>query len=645
MSESTPPSPLPLLQRRWLRMLLCVLAGVVMALAFLPYDISILVWVGLLPLLYVLWSRPMRFWAAFGYGWLYGMGWYCVSFWWIHEVGAVFRINEFLFLGVAFIPLMSYYALFPAIWAGIASTLLRPRLGTANEPASLRATKTLFNTYLYSQKCKMWKEWAMLDLFSTLRSALGLAALWVCIEWLRAQGTLGFSWNSMGMALYDGLSLVQWAEFIGTAALSFFPVLFAVICYGAIRRCYLHMKAVSKPCRPWDFYAVLLLIFGLFMGGLSLAQRYSAYRMLNEEGIIPIPVLAVQNNLDQVKKITEPRHLRGANFHEYIAETKAGFQYAQKETLKQAIKHPEYAFTQQLPLWVIWPESALPYPFWRENGSNTRREDYYAKHLYFDQERGIPYLRDQVSKMGSEGFVLFTGVDEYNLIDDEHGEPRLGGMYNSMAIIKDDFSSISSVSKQHLMPFGEYIPLAQDIEWIGQTYANITGTQTGDGIIPGEGTEPIPVALPNSDNVVSVIPAICYEDTVGGLVRQFARQGAQVIVNISNDAWFHHSACGEQQARNAAFRCIELRRPMVRAANQGVTCAIGPNGGFIHELRDENGTPWLRGSSYAVLPLDPEAGLTIYAQFGDWAVLLCFLIVLTLTLQPFIWNKLTKLAS
>ncbi len=644
MPESPPPTSL--LHRRWFRLLLSLLGGVIMAMAFVPYDISIIVWVGLLPLLLVLWLRPMRFWAAFGYGWVYGMGWYSISFWWIHEVGTVFRINEFLFLGVAFIPLMSYYAIFPALWAGIASTFLRPQLSTAPSPESFAVSKKLaLPSDIYDAKRKAWRDWAMLDMFSTLRSAVGLAALWVCVEWLRAQGTLGFSWNSMGMALYDGLSLAQWAEFIGTAALSFFPVFFAVICYGAGRRCYLHMKAMSKSCRPWDFYAVLLLVFGLFMGGLSLAQRYSATRMLNEEGIIALPVLAVQNNLDQVKKITTPRHLRGVYFREYLEETRAGFHRVQQETLALAQKNPEYGFTQQLPLWVIWPESAMPYPFWRDSQVGVRLNDHVASNIYFNDNSGIPALRHELRELGSTGFVLFTGIDEYEIVPDNQGAQNIKGMHNAMAIIEDDFDTVRTVSKQHLMPFGEYIPLARDIEWVGQAYAEITGTQTGDGIIPGEGTEPISVSVPGSDEKISVIPAICYEDTVGGLVRQFARKGAQVIVNISNDAWFHHSACGEQQARNAAFRCIELRRPMVRAANQGVTCAIGANGGFIDELRDDKGKPYLSGSSYAVLPVDPNAGLTLYAQFGDWAVLLCFLVALVLAIQPLIWKKASKLIS
>ena len=126
---------------------------------------------------------------------------------------------------------------------------------------------------------------------------------------------------------------------------------------------------------------------------------------------------------------------------------------------------------------------------------------------------------------------------------------------------------------------------------------------------------------------------------VGNLLTKYVRKGPQVIVNVSNDGWFRNSVCGAQQARNAAFRCIELRRPMVRAANRGVCCSIAPNGAFIHALLKADGTPHLPGYSYAVLPVDRNAGFTLYALLGDWAVVVCALLAL-LTMSPRIMEKL-----
>ncbi len=616
--------------KRWHCLLMSFLGGAFMALAFLPYDYSALVWVGLLPLLTVLWRRPRNFWGSFGYGWLYGMGWYCVSFWWIHEVGDVFQIPMPLFLGIAFFPLMSIYALLPALWAGLAATWLRPRL---------EAVPQLAEGVTFDEKRAAWREWAYLDLFSTLRSAFGLGALWVCVEWLRAHGTLGFSWNSMGMALYDGLSLVQWAEFVGTAALSFLPVCMSVIIWCACRRCFLHFKGMGKSVRPLDFYAAVLVIFALLMGGLSLSQSYSALQIAQKPDVITLPVLAVQTNFGQKERIAMRMDERTVLYNRYLNATGFAFQQIQKDTVKQAMKSEDVGLTQQLPLWVIWPESALAQPLWRNKLTGESVPDRYTEEIFFNEQTGLPALRQMVREMGGQDFVLFTGADELLVHRGIDGGVAIDGMYNAMAIFEDDLASLKTANKQHLMPFGEYVPLTESIEWVGQLYSEITGTQVGEGIQRGVGDEPIPVRIPASDTSIGVIPAICYEDTVGDLLTKFVREGPQIIVNISNDAWFQYSACGEQQARSAAFRCIELRRPMVRAANRGLTCSIAANGAPIDELRRGDGRPWRDGYSYAVIPIDPNAGVTLYARFGDWAVVLCAMLAALLSLAGVRFKK------
>ena len=601
--------------------LICLVGGAFMALAYPPYDYGDLVWIGLLPLLCVLWLNRMGRWRAFFMGWMYGMGWYCLSFWWIHEVGYVFGIPMPLFLAVAFVPLMAVYACLPGLWAVVAATWLRPRLEPGPDTSGM-------STLVRKQAWRVW-EWA--DLLSTLRCAVGCGALWVCIEWLRAHGTLGFSWNSLGMALYNGLSFAQWAEFVGTAALSFIPVATSVILWCACRRTVLCFKGVGVGCRPWDFYGAVIVLFGLFVGGLALSKAHSPTTLLHREGVLPLPVLAVQINKDQREHIMEPRS--EAQYRQYLNASVAACDEILRQTMQEAQRHEEVGLTLQLPVWVVWPESALPFPFWRRDAEPREliRDPYTGENLL--NPTGLPLARQRVREMGGQDFVLFTGVDELLLRPTEEGGVRGAvGLLNSMACIAgNDFADITTVSKQHLMPFGEYIPLAQDVEWIGRLYSEITGTQVGEGIRPGVGTEPMTVPMPGAGLSIGVIPAVCYEDTVGDLLRLFVRPGPQVIVNVTNDAWFQKSSCGVQQARAAAFRCIELRRPMVRAANMGVTCAIAPNGAFIHALLKADGTPHLPGYSYAVLPVDTHAGYTLYALMGDWAVAVCALLAALLS--------------
>lgn len=618
---------MPKWRNRLIKAAICMAGGAFMALAFPPYDLGNLVWVGLLPLLCVLWNSRRGFWRGAAYGWLYGMGWYCVTFWWIHNVGYVFRIPLPVFLGIAFLPLMTVYSCLVGLWAGLANTLLRPRLAPAPDTAGMKP----------AQIKQAWDNWATADLKSTVRCALGGGAMWVCIEWMRANGTLGFSWNSMGMALYDGLSLVQWAEFIGTAALSFFPAAMTIILWGAGRRAWIQYRATGRGCRPWDFYAAIVIIFGMFAGGLALSKIYSPLVMMQRKDVLQLPVMGVQLNLDQVERIDGgpiQSHLYGM----HLRETRQAFNEVQQATIRKAQENPDLVFTQQLPVWVVWPESAMGCPIHQNILTNQFMPDYHTTTEFFG-ETGLPLVRRQIREMGGQDFVLFTGADQnlWEPCENPKGYiPR--GMYNSMAIIPGGFDSLTTVSKQHLMPFGEYIPFVEEIQWIGDLYSQMTGTQVGEGIRPGTGDNPIPVAVPGTDETVGVIPAICYEDTVGRLLTKYVRKGPQVIVNISNDGWFRDSCCGEQQARNAAFRCIELRRPMVRAANMGYTCAIAPNGAFIDILQKADGSPHLPGHSYAVLPVDKNAGYTLYALLGDWAVGLCAVLVL-LTSLPGIRRK------
>lgn len=613
-------------------------AGALMAMAFVPYDIGFLVWVGLLPILTILWVGPARFWRGFRMGWMFGMGWYCVSFSWIHEVGYVFDIPCAVFTNIAFVPLMALYSCLPGIWAGIMATWLRPQLSRSPEQKDIAR---------YGKK-SAWKSWATADLFSTLRVAVGGAALWVCLEWVRAHGTLGFSWNSLGMGMYHGLSLVQWAEFVGTAALSFVPAFINIILWGAGRRAYLYFRGASGFCRTWDFYGSMVLLFMMFVGGMFLAKAYAPAAMMQRESTLQLPVLAVQINQDQVERMSirrkRPTMLTNVQNERYLSATQSAFEQVLREQMQQAFDNKHgLAFTLAKPAWVIWPESALGVDLWR----NIEDDSHFNINGYLNSEdtdklfnESLPALRRQTYSP----FVLITGVDERRFSGSSVSRDAGRGMLNSMAFIPGGFESIRTASKQHLMPFGEYIPYADSCEWLRSIYTEITGTQVSDGIHRGTGSEPIPMPVPGTDETVGVIPAVCYEDTVGDKLTKFVRQGPQVIVNVSNDAWFRDSACGAQQARNAAFRCIELRRCMVRAANKGVTCAIAPNGAVIDALLNEDGTPHLAGYSYAVLPVDRNGGFTVYALMGDWAVILCALLAL-LCASPVIVERLSARAE
>ncbi len=628
---------------RW-NWLISLLSGAVMALAFEPYDIGFIVWVGLLPILTILWNGPAKFWRGFFMAWLFGMGWYGVSFWWIHEVGYVFDIPLWLFILIAFFPLMAVYSAMLGLWGGLTATVLRPRLAPTPCTEGMRP----------DQKKDAWNSWAWGDTVSTVCSATGVAAALVCAEWMRSSGTLAFSWNTLGMGMYRGLSLVQWAEFVGTTALSFIPAFVTVIIWGAGRRAYLYFKGAHSHCRTWDFYGTMVVLFMLFLGGMFISKSYSQNAMLRRESTLGLPVLAVQINKDQKEKIEERQRGIGDGDLPLMQASHQAMEEVIQAQMKMALGNEQsLAFNINQPAWVIWPESALSFDLCKDVSTNklftdarpvqqnTRQERGKYNYIRYQQEIAEDFLNNILPEwrnaMGLP-VVLITGADEHRFVPAENGRLKMEGMLNSMVCLSGTkIEDMQSAAKQHLMPFGEYIPLADSCQWIQNTYSEVTGTQVGDGIHPGSGNEPMLTPVPGKNETVGIIPAVCYEDTVGTKLTKFVRKGPQVIVNISNDAWFRHSACGAQQARNAAFRCIELRRPMVRAANMGYCCAIAPNGAVI----DEQENPHEAGYSFAVLPVDRNAGFTLFAIAGDWAVYVCMLIVLTALVVYFLRKKLS----
>jgi len=132
--------------------------------------------------------------------------------------------------------------------------------------------------------------------------------------------------------------------------------------------------------------------------------------------------------------------------------------------------------------------------------------------------------------------------------------------------------------------------------------------------------------LTNAD--VHVAPLICFEDTVGDLVRRFVLNGANLLVDVTNDGWFLHSFGSRQHVANAIFRCVENRRPMVRAANTGVTCFVNEFGRVTQLLQDDTGNTFTEGVLTGSVDVPQDGRLTFYAQHGELFAKLCVAVTL-----------------
>ena len=214
--------------------------------------------------------------------------------------------------------------------------------------------------------------------------------------------------------------------------------------------------------------------------------------------------------------------------------------------------------------------------------------------------------------LSANNFALVLGINE-NVVGD--------GIYNSIAVLKGGTSNQKTYRKIHLVPFGEYVPFRNKLPFLDQIASN----EIGIDFKPGNQPDPIEMTSPQP---YTIIPLVCFEDTFGNLARKFVRNSPQLIVNVTNDGWFGQSSASAQHLSNALFRCIELHRPMARAANTGISCLIDSYGSLYDRWSDshggkrqvidpETGSTFIRATLPETISIPVHSKETIYAKAGD----------------------------
>ena len=240
------------------------------------------------------------------------------------------------------------------------------------------------------------------------------------------------------------------------------------------------------------------------------------------------------------------------------------------------------AAAKEKPDLIIWPETSYPGILWED------------KEL-FDELRGF------VARLG---VPLLVGA----IVEEE------GRYYNTAILLSKNGEVLQQYRKVHLVPFGEYIPLRRLFPFL-------------EHIVPiadfTAGEEYTVFEVPGGDAGKSFSVLICFEDTLGGLTRQFVRQGAGLLVNMTNDAWFKDTKEPFMHAQASVFRGVENRRSLVRAANTGVSCFIDASGRVTRAVQDDHGKKtYVPGYAIAKVRFDRQK--TFYTRYGDVFLLLCW---------------------
>jgi len=218
---------------------------------------------------------------------------------------------------------------------------------------------------------------------------------------------------------------------------------------------------------------------------------------------------------------------------------------------------------------IVWPEAALP-----------------------QLANEIPrYLGDIYSSARRHGSDVIMGV--LRVDESDH-------FYNSIMTLSN---RVSFYDKHHLVPFAEYFPVPQFV----RNWLRVMNLPFSD-FTPGPPVQPPIVA-----GGTRLAAGICYEDAYDTENLPALRHGAQLLVNVTNDAWFGHSWARYQHFQIARMGAIEAQRPLIRATNDGVSALVGAHGQVLARASEFTPTV-LRGT------VQPRAGLPPYVRFGNYLI-------------------------
>lgn len=395
--------------------------------------------------------------------------------------------------------------------------------------------------------------------------------LWVALEYVRGFMLTGFPWGLVGYSQFNRLNIIQISDMVGVYGISFLVVLFNAAGY-VLLLVVARKKWAGHRVGGWD--ALMAVGLPAVLIGLTLAygnMRIQAVDQAASEAE-STRVAIVQGNIDQARKWDPAFQI--ATTRKYV-----------DLTLSEAARGADL---------VVWPETATPF--------------------YFGASPNLTRLVSDAVRRAKVHLLVGSPSAE--------GDAQNHAYYNSAYLVGPDGRATGRYDKVHLVPFGEYVPLKRLLSFVGKMVAQVGDFSAGEkGRTIAWGADRPPIGV-----------QICFEIIFPGLSRSLVKNGAGLLVNLTNDAWFGRSAAAAQHFSMTVFRAVENRRSLVRCANTGISGFVDPVGRIVWKTA-------LFEDAVAIRDVPALTGTTVYTRFGDWLPLACLLVLGLLVVEGVMRNR------
>ena len=563
---------------------LALLFSIFLTLAFPNFELWFIAWFGLIPLFYAIEREKESFARSFVISWLSGTLFFFATCWWLTFAPITYGGVPVVFAYVLLLGATAVAGLYIGLFGGVFSIFLRrfgksgifmaPILWTAIEFVRLWTSGNSWNAIGYSQAFNSSVNFGAFGgvFFVSFCVVLVNAIFFWYFRLLQSNSNGRFS-SLHPLSLADGVRKLVWND----KKLSEYEE-------GLFTTIFVSLPVISGFTLLW----VSILMYDVGLSGKYVSSDTFVVAVqpnVPMNGLTPSRLLSLRKRQAKIAEMM----IESPDFSVFArrqAETDVAANVEKRARFYEGLARESFRNGKKL---VIFPESPMNFQYSSDAG--------------FRKFIGDFTLRNNVS-------VLFNSA--------EPDKERKDGYFNSAVMVNEQGKLIAQYDKIYLLPFGEFVPLPG---FLAQFVPTMVGRFSS-----GKEYDLFPVG----ETKAGVM--ICFESHFSSLSREYVQNGADVLIEMTNDGYLGDTPVLRQHLASSVFRAVETNRPVLRVTNVGITTYINESGQILDtaNVYQEAGRVW------SIYKSDGEK--TIYVRFGDWFAWLCLIVSLGISFLC-VWKR------